>query len=61
MNNDKQCPYRFNNSIENDEFNICIKEKCRFWTSAYTTENIQIFECAKVIEALKNSDGRIPV
>jgi hypothetical protein len=58
---EKQCPYRFKLIDNTGKIKNCIKEKCRFWTSAYTTENIQIFECAKVIEALKNSDGKIPV
>lgn len=53
-----QCPYRFNLK---EEERYCIKNKCRFWVSVYTTEAIQIYECAKVIEGIKNSDGKIPV
>ena len=39
----------------------CLEYKCQFWTSAFTTENIEIWDCAFVIMAKKNSDGGIPV
>lgn len=56
-----QCPYRFNLIDETGTNRDCIKGRCRFWVPVYTTENIQIYECAKVIQGVKNSDGKIPV
>jgi hypothetical protein len=43
------------------ELILCLEYKCQFWTSAFTTENIEIWDCAFVIMAKKNSDGGIPV
>lgn len=39
----------------------CIGHKCHFWILAYTTELLQYHECAYIINALKNSEGKIPV
>jgi hypothetical protein len=50
-------------TTENDDpsYFVCAKEYCQWWTSAYTTEGIEIWNCALVIGAIKNSDGKIPV
>lgn len=56
-----QCPYKFNIPLEKGDERDCIKGKCRFWVTVYTTENIQIYECAEVIKGVKNSEGRISV
>lgn len=39
----------------------CAGSKCQFWVTACTTENYSYQNCAYVISALKNSDGKIPV
>ena len=39
----------------------CQKGRCMFWTGAYTTEGIMIYDCAITLIATKNSDGNIPV
>lgn len=39
----------------------CIGPRCQWWIDAYTIENIQIFDCAMVINAKKNSEGKVPV
>jgi hypothetical protein len=39
----------------------CRWDFCQLWTSAYTTEGIEIFDCAFVIGARKNAEGKIPV
>jgi len=57
----KQCPLKFSNLLNSDYERRCIKEECKFWSSAYTIENIQIFDCCIVLDALKNSEGKIPV
>ena len=40
---------------------FCTQNGCQWWTSAYTTENIEVYDCAIVIGAKKNSEGKIPV
>ena len=40
---------------------VCIGSRCQFWVEARTIENITWQNCAHVIGALKNSDGKIPV
>lgn len=39
----------------------CVDTMCQWWTSAFTTEDIEIFGCAMVIGAKTNSEGKIPV
>ena len=40
----------------------CKQGKCQFWTSAYTTEPpYQEHNCAFVINALKDINGKIPI
>lgn len=39
----------------------CIRGRCQHWTGAYTTEGIMVWDCAVVINATKDSNGRIPV
>lgn len=54
----KVCP--FFGYVE-DQYDHCFKEECQLWTSAYTTENKRIFNCALVISAMKNSAGLVVV
>lgn len=39
----------------------CLKTYCQWWTSVDTIEGIEIWNCAIVIMAMKNDDGKIPV
>lgn len=39
----------------------CKQTNCRLWIRAWTTEKKEIFDCAFVINARKNSDGLIVV
>lgn len=54
----KLCPMQ---SISGRVPKLCEKDKCAWWTGAYTTESIMIYECAVVIIAMKNQDGHIVV
>jgi hypothetical protein len=56
-----KCPLRFSSDFPYPEDKECIEDLCQFWTSAFTTENIEIFDCALVIGARKNAEGKIPV
>lgn len=53
----KLCPLEQRSGFTRD----CIKNRCAWWTNAYTTEGIEVFDCAVVINAMKDSNGRIPV
>ena len=39
----------------------CCNVKCQLWATAYTTERTPYSNCCHVINALKNSEGYIPV
>ncbi len=43
------------------ESSQCIREKCAWWTSVYTTENMNVEGCAIPVLANMNSDGRFVV
>ena len=43
-----------------NEMKFCIKEKCQWWTGAYTIEGGIEYDCAIVIFAIKNAEGYIP-
>ena len=56
----KLCPI-FSFSVGKDFPCRCLKHKCQFWTFIYSIENIQIWDCCFVLNAMKNSDGKVPV
>ena len=62
----KICPLKLagsfaNSDKETDFHNECIEALCQWWTSAYTTEGFTVYDCAMVIGAKSNSEGKIPV
>ena len=61
MDNEKKkyCPIIVPNGA--GRFQLCFKNDCQFWTFMYSTENIQIWDCCFVLNAMKNSDGKVPV
>jgi hypothetical protein len=48
-------------SVSRDYFEKCQEGKCKFWCFMYSTEGIQVYDCCFVLNALKNSEGEIPV
>jgi len=40
---------------------LCKGSKCQWWTYADTIEGFEIFDCAMVIVARSNAEGKIPV
>lgn len=39
----------------------CIGRECALWVTAYTIEGYECALCAYELQAIKNSDGKIPV
>lgn len=56
----KICPLSFAAGSELLDYK-CEQDLCQFWTGAYTIEGIWIADCAIVIGARKNAEGKIPV
>lgn len=54
----KLCPMQ---SVSGRVPKLCEQERCTWWTGAYTTESITIYDCAIVIIAMKDSSGHIVV
>ena len=74
MDSDKLCPIlaagtladpglliAFNENGEPRRGIKCVQGKCALWTMAYTSEGYAHYACAFVINAMKDSTGRIPV
>lgn len=39
----------------------CLGSSCQWWTNAWTTERVEIWNCCEVIKAHLNSEGRYVV
>jgi hypothetical protein len=61
MTNSKTCPLMSKELFLKAKQIDCTEHKCRWWTYAYTTENLKVWDCCEVLKAHLNSEGKYVV